>query len=58
MTQSSGHFQSFFWLFSELLFVPPTLNLKKKSVNQLIKNLALLCFALVPHDLNMLSLTK
>ena len=32
--QLTGHFQSFFYLF---YFVPPTLNLKKNPVNQLIK---------------------
>ena len=32
--QSTGHFQSFFIFF----FVPPTLDLKKIPINQLIKN--------------------
>ena len=32
--QSTGHFQSFF---SFLFFFPPTLNLKKNPINQLIK---------------------
>ena len=42
--QSTGHFHSFF-------FVPPTLNLKKNPINQLIKNLAftLTCTSSAQH---------
>ena len=38
--QSTGHFQSFSIYF---FFVPPTLNLKKNPVNQLIKKILALC---------------
>ena len=35
MTSLTGHFQSFLFIF----FVPPTLDLKKNPVNQLIKKI-------------------